>query len=206
MRVSMLLAAVGLVSASAAFANPAVSTKPANAAAAKPIAEQVCAACHGVDGNSVAAANPVLAGQHPEYLYKQLIEFKTGKRNNAIMLGMTAALSDDDMKNLAAYFSQQKLKPREAPDAKLQEAGGKIFRGGIAASKVPACMACHGPTGAGIPVEYPRLGAQHAGYIEAQMLAFKKGERANNNVMMDIASRMTEAEIKAVSNYIAGLR
>lgn len=205
MKLNTLLAMAGLVAAGTAFANQP-EVKKADPARAKPIVEQVCAACHGVDGNSVAAANPVLAGQHPEYIYKQLTEFKAGKRNNAIMLGMASTLSDDDMRNVAAYFSEQKTKPRDAADPKLQTAGGKIYRGGLVEAKVPACMACHGPTGAGIPGQYPRLGAQHAGYIEAQMLAFKKGDRANNAIMTDIASRMSESDIKAVANYISGLR
>lgn len=204
MRVSTLLALAGLTAAGSAWANPA--TSKGDPSLAKPIAEQICAACHGADGNSAAAANPVLAGQHPEYTFKQLLEFKNGTRKDATMAPMVATLSEQDMKNLAVYFSQQKPKLREAPDPKLQERGQKIYRGGVAESKVPACMACHGPTGNGIPSQYARLGSQHAGYIEKQMLDFKKGTRTNHQIMTDIAVRMSDDDIKAVSNYISGLR
>ena len=206
MKINMLLAVAGLSLVTGALANPAPAVPKAAPAKGKVIAEQVCAACHGADGNSVAAANPSLASQHAEYIAKQLHEFKSGKRQNAIMLGMASTLSEDDMRNVAAYFNEQKLKPREAADKTTIKAGATIYRGGVADRKVPACMACHGPAGAGIPGQYPHLGAQHAGYVEAQMLAFKKGERANNKVMSDIAARLSDTEIKAVSNYVSGLR
>ena len=151
-------------------------------------------------------ANPKIEQQHPEYLVKQLQEFKSGKRNNAIMLGMASSLSDQDMKNVAAWFGTQKPKAREAQDPKTMEAGRAIYRTGIASAKVPACMACHGPAGNGMPSQYPRVGSQFGSYIEAQMLAFKKGERANNPIMTDIAKRMSDNDIKTVSNYISGLR
>lgn len=122
------------------------------------------------------------------------------------MMGMAAPLSPEDMKNVGAYFAEQKIKPREAADKKLLPEGQKIFKGGVASTKIPACMACHGPNGAGIPAQYPRLGGQHAGYIVAQMTAFRSGERANNTVMRDIALKMTDAQIKAVAEYISGLR
>ena len=198
MKYNVLLALAGLTMAAGALANPTPAPVPADPAKGKLIAEQICAACHGVDGNSVAAANPVLAGQHPDYIVKQLTEFKSGKRNNAIMLGMASSLSDQDMKNVAAWFGTQKPKAREA--------GRAIYRTGIASAKVPACMACHGPAGNGMPSQYPRVGSQFGSYIEAQMLAFKKGERANNPIMTDIAKRMSDNDIKTVSNYISGLR
>ena len=179
---------------------------PAHAPDAAATATEVCAACHGADGNSVAAANPSLAGQHADYSVKQLTEFKSGARKNPIMMGMAAPLSPEDMKNVGAYFAEQKIKPREAADKKLLPEGQKIFKGGVASTKIPACMACHGPNGAGIPAQYPRLGGQHAGYIVAQMTAFRSGERANNTVMRDIALKMTDAQIKAVAEYISGLR
>ena len=206
MKYNVLLALAGLTMAAGALANPTPAPVPADPAKGKLIAEQICAACHGVDGNSVAAANPVLAGQHPDYIVKQLTEFKSGKRNNAIMLGMASTLSDQDMKNVAAWFGTQKPKAREAQDPKTMEAGRAIYRTGIASAKVPACMACHGPAGNGMPSQYPRVGSQLGSYIEAQMLAFKKGERANNPIMTDIAKRMSDNDIKTVSNYISGLR
>lgn len=207
MKVTKLLAVAGLATAGFAFANsPAAPTAKADPAKGKVLVEQVCAACHGADGNSVAAANPSLAGQHADYIVKQLTEFKSGARKNAIMMGMAAPLSPEDMKNVGAYFAEQKIKPREAADKKLLPEGQKIFKGGVASTKIPACMACHGPNGAGIPAQYPRLGGQHAGYIVAQMTAFRSGERANNTVMRDIALKMTDAQIKAVAEYISGLR
>lgn len=207
MKVTKLLAVAGLATAGFAFANsPAAPTAKADPVKGKALAEQVCAACHGADGNSVAAANPTLAGQHADYIVKQLTEFKSGARKNPIMMGMAAPLSPEDMKNVGAYFAEQKIKPREAADKKLLPEGQKIFKGGVASTKIPACMACHGPNGAGIPAQYPRLGGQHAGYIVAQMTAFRSGERANNTVMRDIALKMNDAQIKAVSEYISGLR
>ena len=207
MKVTKLLAVAGLATAGFAFANsPAAPTAKADPAKGKVLVEQVCAACHGADGNSVAAANPTLAGQHADYIVKQLTEFKSGARKNPIMMGMATPLSPEDMKNVGAYFAEQKIKPREAADKKLLPEGQKIFKGGVASTKIPACMACHGPTGAGIPAQYPRLGGQHAGYIVAQMTAFRSGERANNTVMRDIALKMTDAQIKAVAEYISGLR
>ena len=207
MKVTKLLAVAGLATAGFAFANsPAAPTAKADPVKGKALAEQVCAACHGADGNSVAAANPTLAGQHADYIVKQLTEFKSGARKNPIMMGMAAPLSPEDMKNVGAYFSEQKIKPRDAADKTLLVEGKKIYKGGVANTKIPACMACHGPNGAGLPVQYPRLGGQLAGYISAQMNAFRSGERANNTVMRDIALKMNDAQIKAVSEYISGLR
>lgn len=188
------------------------ASKP-DAAKAQQIASTVCAGCHGADGNSVVAVNPKLAGQHPDYLYKQMRNFKAAdgtpdKRANAVMAGMVAALSEDDMKGLADYFASQKLSPETAKDPKTIEFGQKLYRAGDAAKGVPACAACHGPTGAGIPAQFPRLGGQFAEYTEAQLKAFRAGERANdpNQMMRVIALKMTDPEIKAVSDYIAGLR
>ena len=207
MKVTKLLAVAGLATAGFAFANsPAAPTAKADPVNGKALADQVCAACHGAEGNSVAAAIPTLAGQHADYIVKQLTEFKSGARKNPIMMGMAAPLSPEDMKNVGAYFSEQKIKPRDAADKTLLVEGKKIYKGGVANTKIPACMACHGPNGAGLPVQYPRLGGQHAGYISAQMNAFRSGERANNTVMRDIALKMNDAQIKAVSEYISGLR
>lgn len=182
-------------------------------ARAEKLAGQVCAACHAADGNSTASANPKIAGQFPEYLAKQLADFKAHKdkkpaRSSAVMNGMVAGVSDADLKNLAAYYATQKLKPAAAADKELAAAGQKIWRGGIASSGVPACAGCHGPSGAGIPAQYPRLSGQFAEYVAAQLKAFKEGARANdpNGMMRGVAARMTEQEIRAVAEYAAGLR
>lgn len=198
-------AGVTALSAGAAFAQ--------DAAKAQNIAAQVCAACHAADGNSTAPANPKIAGQFPEYLHKQLADFKPqgGKkpaRESPIMMGMVANLSEADMKGLAAFYAGQKLKPAAAADKNLAALGQKIWRGGNAASGVPACGGCHGPAGAGIPSQYPRLAGQYAEYIAAQLKAFKEGGRANdpNGMMRGVTARMTEREIRAVAEYAAGLR
>lgn len=183
------------------------------AASGQRIAGQVCAACHGADGNSVAATNPKIAGQFAEYLHKQLADYKpqAGKkpaRESPIMMPMVANLSDEDMKSVAAYYAGQPLKPAFASDKDLAALGQKIWRGGIAATNVPACAGCHGPAGAGIPKQYPRLSGQFSEYLAAQLKAFKEGARANdaNGVMRAVAARMTEREIQAVAQYAAGLR
>jgi cytochrome c553 len=180
---------------------------------AQGIATQVCAACHAADGNSIAPANPKIAGQFPEYLEKQLRDFKAqgGKkaaRESAIMAGMVANLSDADMKGLAALYAQQKLKPAAAADKDLAALGQKIWRGGNAGSGVPACAGCHGPAGAGLPGQYPRLAGQYADYVAAQLKLFKEGGRQNdpNGAMRGVAARLTDREIRAVSEYAAGLR
>ncbi len=196
-------------------------SQPASAqtATAKPdlkkggeIASQVCAGCHGADGNSPTPANPKLAGQHADYLYKQLTNFKAKpgakepERNNAIMAAFAAQLSDQDMRNVAAHYAAQALTPSAAREKSLVEQGRNIYRAGIAAKGVPACAACHGPAGAGIPAQYPRLQGQYAEYTESQLTGFRQGTRANNVSMTAIAARLSDAEIKAVSDYIAGLR
>jgi cytochrome c553 len=180
---------------------------------AQPIVGQVCAACHGADGNSVIPANPNLAAQHPEYTLKQLANFKTqeGKppeRASPIMSGMVANLSADDMANLAIYFAGQKARLGAASDVDLVKQGQEIYRGGILAKSVAACAACHSPDGAGMPAQFPRLAGQHAEYVEAQLKAFRNGERANdtNGMMRSVAARLSDREIKAVAEYISGLR
>ncbi|GAA4402560.1 c-type cytochrome [Quisquiliibacterium transsilvanicum] len=176
------------------------------------ISSQVCVACHAADGNSPTPANPKLAGQHADYLYKQLMDFKVKQgakeaaRANAIMAGFAAGLSDEDMRNVSAYLSKQALKPAAAANKDIVELGQKIYRGGIAAKNVPACAGCHSPNGAGIPSQYPRLAGQYAEYTDAQLVAFRQGLRKNSTQMTDIAARMSDVEIKAVSEYIAGLR
>jgi cbb3-type cytochrome c oxidase subunit III len=185
----------------------------ADPAKGKVIAETVCIACHGADGNSAAAANPHLAGQVEEYLYKQLQNFKSvdGKpaaRNNAIMGGMAAPLSDEDMKNVAAWFASQKLKPAAAKDEKQIALGQKLWRQGDFKKGIPACAGCHGPSGAGLPAQYPRLSGQFAEYTEAQLKSFRSEERANDpeKMMRTIAAKLSDVEIKAVAEYAAGLR
>jgi len=202
-----------LVCAAGAAALFAAQAQAQDAAKAQGIANQVCAACHAADGNSTAAANPKIAGQFPEYLHKQLADFKAqgGKkpaRESAIMMGMVANLSDADMKGLAAFYAGQKLKPAAATDKNLAVLGQKLWRGGNPANGVPACAGCHGPAGAGMPAQYPRLAGQYAEYVAAQLKLFKEGGRANdpNGMMRGVTARMTDREIRAVAEYAAGLR
>jgi cytochrome c553 len=214
MKFALLLAAL-------TFATAAGAQAPAENAGAKPdlakaqqIVTQVCAACHGADGNSVSPVNPSLAGQHAEYITLQLMHFKQGIRNNPIMMPMAAGLSDADMVAIGVYFSQQKAKGSGAKDPALVAAGQKVFRGGAAAASLPACVACHLPDGVGIPIRYPRIGGQYADYTYTQLKAFKAGQRGmdkdgkdvNGRVMAQIASRMSDEEMQAVAQYAAGLR
>ena len=185
----------------------------ADPAKGKIIAETICVACHGADGNSPASANPNLAGQVEEYIYKQLKNFKPvgdkpPVRNNPIMAGMAAPLSDEDMKNVSAWFASQKQKPAAAKDEKQIALGQKIWRQGDFKKGVPACAGCHGPAGAGLPAQYPRLAGQFPEYTEAQLKAFRVDERANDpeKMMRMIAAKLSDAEIKAVAEYAAGLR
>jgi cbb3-type cytochrome c oxidase subunit III len=220
---SLLLAAalafLALSSSAQQAAAPAASAAPAAPApaAAAPMAKidlaageakytAVCAACHGADGNSGIPANPKIAQQHPEYLVKQLQEFKNGKRPNAIMTAFAAQLSDADMKNIAAFLGAKKFKAGFAKDKDLVATGERIYRGGIAERQVAACAGCHSPNGAGIPAQYPRLGGQHADYTAAQLTAFRDGARKNSTQMAQVAARLNDREIRAVSDYIAGLR
>ena len=192
---------------------PAPAEAPATAVAAKPDAaaggtkfSAVCVACHGEGGNSGTPANPKLAQQHPEYIVKQLQEFKAGKRQNPIMQGFAAQLTDQDMKNIAAFLATQKAKPGFAKDKELVLLGEKIYRGGIQDRQVPACAGCHGPSGAGIPAQYPRLSGQHADYAASQLVAFRDGTRKNSPQMSQIAAKLNDREIRAVADYVAGLR
>ena len=166
----------------------------------------VCASCHGVDGNSGTAAYPKLAQQHPEYLVKQLQEFKAGKRKNAIMMGFASALSEDDMKNIAFWVTSKKAKPGFAKDKELVSLGERIYRGGVADRQVPACAGCHSPNGAGIPAQYPRLSGQHAEYVATQLTSFRDGVRKNSLQMSQVAAKLNDREIRALADYIAGLR
>jgi cytochrome c553 len=167
-----------------------------------------CAACHNADGNSAVAQYPKLAGQSADYLVKQLQEYKSGARVNAIMVGMVAPLSPQDMEDLAAYFSSQQI-ARGAADPALAPAGEAIFRGGNLTSGVAACSACHGAVGAGNPAaKFPALAGQHAEYVETQLKAFRAMERANDagQMMRGVAAKLTDPEIKAVASYVQGLQ
>jgi cytochrome c553 len=170
------------------------------------LSTQVCGACHTADGSRGSPANPIIAGQHPEYLAKQLAEFKSGKRNNPIMKGFASALSDADVLNVAAFYAGKQAKPGFAKNKDLVGLGEKIYRGGIADKQVPACSGCHSPNGAGIPAQYPRVGGQHADYTELQLTAFRSGQRANSVPMAAVAARLSDKEIKAVADYMSGLR
>lgn len=168
----------------------------------------VCAGCHAADGNSVNPEWPKLAGQHESYIYKQLVEFKSGARQDALMAGQVAALSDQDMQDLAAYFAGQVGSEGQADEATLAE-GEALYRGGNNAAGIAACMGCHAPNGKGNPMaKFPALGGQHATYTINQLKNFRSGARANDagKMMRNVAVRMTDAEIEAVANYIAGLK
>jgi cbb3-type cytochrome c oxidase subunit III len=166
----------------------------------------VCAACHGADGNSPTPAYPKLAQQHPEYLVKQLQEFKSGKRVNPLMVGFASMLSDEDMKNVAYWVAAKKATAGSSSDKSLVQLGERIYRGGIADRQIAACAGCHSPTGAGIPAQYPRLSGQHADYAAAQLTAFRDGVRQNGLQMTQVAAKLNDREIKAVADYVAGLR
>lgn len=202
MKASHLVAMVLVLSGLSSFAAPAADIEAGKAKSA------VCAACHGADGNSTNPAWPSLAGQHASYIYKQLMDFKQGNRENATMAGMVAALSEEDMKNLAAYYESQKPKG-SAFDGELIEKGQNIYRGGITEANIAACMGCHAPTAQGNgPAAWPALAGQHPEYIVAQLQAFKQGMRANdpNGMMRNLTARMEEPEMKAVAAYIAGIQ
>lgn len=213
-----LLAALLAVPAMSSFAAadeaaPAHAPAPAAAKVAQPDLVKgaatfggVCVSCHGADGNSGTPAYPKLAQQHPEYLVKQLQEFKSGKRKNAIMQGFASALSDEDMKNVAYFAASKKAAPGFAKEKDLVTLGERIYRGGIADRQIPACAGCHSPTGAGIPAQYPRLSGQHSDYAIAQLTAFRDGVRTNSAQMTQVAAKLNDKEIRAVADYIAGLR
>jgi cytochrome c553 len=199
----LLLAAVLVTPLVAAQTN--VPAK-ADLAKGQTLSTQVCGACHTADGTRGSPANPIIAGQHPEYLAKQLSEFKSGKRNNPVMKGFATALTDTDMRDVSAFYAGKQARPGTAKNKELYTLGQKIYRGGVADKQVPACAGCHSPTGAGIPAQYPRVSGQHADYTEAQLNGFRSGQRANSVQMTAIAARLSDREIKAVADYIAGLR
>lgn len=212
--VTSLLTALLAVSAASSFAadapaphamEPAKVSKP-DLVRGEASFTAVCASCHGADGNSGTPVNPKLSQQHPEYLVKQLQEFKSGKRKNAIMAGFAGALSDEDMKNIAYWAASKKAKPGFAKDKELVSLGERIYRGGIADRQVAACAGCHSPTGAGIPAQYPRLAGQHAEYTATQLTSFREGGRKNSLQMNQVAAKLNDREIRALADYVAGLR
>jgi cytochrome c553 len=167
-----------------------------------------CAACHGGDGNSFNPEWPKLAGQHADYIVKQLAEFKEGKRKNATMAPMAAPLSAQDMEDLAAYYAAQRTAPGAA-DETMVELGEAIYKGGIAAKGVASCAACHGPSGAGnAAANFPQLSGQHAKYTVIQLQNFAEGKRDNDagRMMRNLANKMSKAEMEAVAQYIQGLK
>jgi cytochrome c553 len=196
----------------AVLATPALAAEPAQTKSApdlkkgEAISTAVCAACHAADGSRGSPANPILQGQHPEYLVKQLTEFKGGVRENPIMKGFASSLSEADMRNVAAFYAGKQAKPGFAKSKDAAALGERIYRGGIADKQVPACAGCHSPTGAGIPAQYPRLSGQHADYAKAQLIAFRSGARGNSAQMTAIAARLSDKEIDALADYLAGLR
>ena len=192
----------------------AVSAAPkADAEKGKQVATTICAACHAADGNSGIATYPKLAGQAAAYTYGQTMAIKDGTRSHGaagVMKPMVMNLSEQDIRDAAAYYAKQQGKPGEANPKENPELGAKIYRGGLSTKKLPACMSCHGPSGAGIPgggteiQAYPRLGGQHKAYVVEQMKAYQSGQR-KNAIMPDIANRLSEEELNAVANFIQGL-
>lgn len=206
-----MLIALTLSAPVSAETTPDTNTAPATV---EEITSGVCAGCHNVDGNSVIPMNPILAGQHAEYITKQLIDFKAienkpAERNSPIMSSMVTALSVEDMKKLGEYYAKQKANPSQVSvdDKKLIETGKILYHGGNIENGVPACASCHGPTGSGIPPRYPALAGQHAEYTMAQLNLFNTGDRANDNdVMQKVLTRMSGQEKRAVSAYISTMR
>jgi len=190
-----------------AFAGTAGSVGAAGNAAAGKNKSAVCAGCHGVDGNSAAPNFPKLAGQDAQYTAKQLSDFKSGARKDPVMAGMAAGLSKKDMDDLGAYYaSQKRTKGTPSASADALKKAERLYRGGNAKSGIAACMSCHGPAGTGIPPRFPSVSGQHAAYSQKQLLDFKAGTRNNDSeIMTRTAFLLSEAEIKAVSEYMAGL-
>ncbi len=213
MKRSLLVLLCSMTAFGAHASDATKATPKGDAARGQAIVSTVCIACHGPDGNSPLPVNPKLAGQHADYLLKQMKNFKgtDGKppeRTNPVMNGMIAAYDEGQMRDLATYFSAQTQKGETAKNRETIERGQKLYRGGDQAKGLPACAGCHGPTGSGIPAQYPRIGGQFPEYMEAQLKSFREGTRTNdpNKMMRTIALKMTDAEIKAVADYIAGLR
>ena len=202
---SLYVVALATLFAVSAMADEAKEPAKPDLAKGGTISASVCAACHTSDGSRGIPTNPILQGQHADYIVKQLAEFKSGKRDNAIMKPMASTLSDGDMRNVAAFYASKTAKPGKSKSAATVALGEKIWRGGIAEKSVPACAGCHGPAGAGVPAQYARLGGQHAEYVSSELTLFRSGKRANSPQMTTIAARMSDAEIAAVSDYAEGL-
>ena len=199
-----LAAALATLGGMARAAEPALAFKPDPAKGQQLAA--ACAACHMQDGTRGLPANPILQGQGSDYIVKQLLEFKAGKRTNAIMNGMAAGIaSEQDMRHIAAFYASKKPVPGAARTKESLALGEQIYRGGILSRQVPACAGCHSPNGAGIPAQYPRIGGQHAEYAETQLIAFRAGTRTNSAQMTAIAVKLRDNEIKALADYVAGL-
>ena len=200
-----LVAIIGFTS----FANASETKKMGDAGKGKALSAS-CAACHGADGNSSNPEWPKLAGQSEAYLIKQLTEYRNGKRKNAVMNGMAAAIqSDEDVMHLATYYANSEAKPGEAKNKDIVVEGQSIYRGGIVEACVAACSACHGPTGSGNPAaKFPKVSGQHAKYSTMQLQYFKSGERNNDSgkMMRNLAKKMSTAQMEAVSEYMSGLR
>lgn len=192
-----------------ALATVALPARAAGDAAAGQAKAVTCAACHGVDGNSLNPEWPSLAGQHESYIVKQLQAFKSGARQNVLMSGQAMALSDQDMADIAAYFAGQKPAAKAA-DPALVDVGQRLYRGGNKDAGVPACLACHGPDGLGnLTAAWPMVAGQQANYTAAQLAAYRSGERktdGDTQIMRNVAARLTDDEIKAVASYIQGLQ
>ena len=165
-----------------------------------------CVSCHGANGNSTIAINPKLSSQHEGYIYKQLVNFTTPERNQPVMTTYAKMLTDEGKRNISAWLSTQAAKPGAAKNKDTIELGKKIYRGGIADKNIPACASCHGASGGGIPIKYPRLAGQHQDYTVAQLGLFKTGGRKNSAQMTTIAQRMSDEEMKAVADYVADLK
>lgn len=204
------LAVSGFASAAAPAAAP-VKADPAKGATLYDSGDAArnlpaCVSCHGAAGNSTIAANPRLSGQIAAYTHKQLVDFTTPNRNNPVMTTYAKMLSDDEKKNIAAYLATTTPKQGAAKNKDTIELGKKIYRGGIAGTGVAACASCHGANGGGIPAQYPRLAGQHQDYTVSQLNLFKTGARKNSVQMTTLAKRMSDEEMKAVADYIAGLK
>ncbi len=211
LRQSMAIAVLGLGAAFAASAQDKAGPATPDLKRGQEIANSICAACHGADGKSTLAANPKLAGQDTVYLLKQLNDYakpadEKSARVNSIMTGILGGISVADRLHVSAYYAGQTPKLGASRNRETLELGQRIYRAGIPERGVPACNGCHSPSGAGIPTQYPRLSGQHAEYTEAQLKAFSEGTRRNNTAMMQIAARLTAVEMRAVADYVAGLR